>query len=128
MKANKTDPLTKILREILKSQQKAPRRMTIPQYFQKIYYSSRMKAIVDTRYAEAVHVAALKGAPVPKRLSVQNAVAKDLLNAESEEFRNELKELCEAEYQEEYTLWKAGWQGGAEDGDGSEFTAEEYDR
>ncbi|TFK81022.1 hypothetical protein K466DRAFT_569297 [Polyporus arcularius HHB13444] len=95
LKSQRVDPLSKIL-AALKSQDKPPRRMQTLHFYSKLYYDTRIKPTVDAEWPKLIAQAGAKGLAVPKRLKHQNAAA--------------LKKQRDAEFDEEYGVWKAASQ------------------
>ena len=124
LKPHKVDHLTRIFRAINRAESKAPRKPSLLQYYQKVYYEGRCKEIVDRRFPKLVQEAAQKGHPVPRRVSVQNKVSEEMLNAESAAFKAELAEQLMADYREA----KAHWEASLPNNVGSQFSAEDYAR
>ncbi|KAI0686689.1 hypothetical protein C8T65DRAFT_747319 [Cerioporus squamosus] len=107
LKLNKSDnSLSKIIKAF-SSQSKPPRRMQTVQFYSKLYYDSRVKAIVDAEWPRVVAEAGSKGAKIPKRLKHQNSVLNRIYNSETKEFRDALTARRDAEHEEEVAAWKA---------------------
>lgn len=91
------DAVEKVLRDFT-AQAKAPRRVPPHQYYQRHYYDTQIKAVVDHEFKELCAKAKATNSPLPQRVHVLNQTAKRLLEEESPEFQAEMAQRQEAEY------------------------------
>ena len=108
MKTTQIGALTKVLNGFWKQHSKQPRRPGLVQYYQRLYYQSRIKPLVDEAYPALVQTASAKGQPCPKRVVVQNDITRAQFNAEKAEFKAELQAQLTADYEETLAAWQAG--------------------
>ncbi len=96
--------------------------MQTMQFYSKLYYESRVKALVDAEWPQLVAQAGSKGAPMPKRLKLQNSILDRVWQAETNEFRAAVQAQRDTEFEEELAAWKMS----KLDVSNASMTAQEY--
>lgn len=86
---------------------KRPRRSSPLQYYQRTYYDTRVKATVDAEYKRLREAALSSGQTPPMHLPISNAVTQRLFEAESEDFRAQLLDEAEADFQQRVAEYRA---------------------
>ena len=118
------DPISAILADYTQSQKKAPRKPGLVQYYQRLYYETRVKPHVDLEWPAVVQRAAAKGAPPPQRVTFQNMECKRMFELEKDAFKAELERQRDEEYADEL----ASWERSSASATVASFTAEDYER
>lgn len=107
LKADKVDHLSKILGDFIDANIKAPRHNSTLHIYQRNHYDTRVKATADVEYAQACAAALASGSNVPVQLAFNNAVTKRLLEAESAEFHEQLRQEVKEDYEERLADYQA---------------------
>ena len=118
------DPISAILADYTHSQKKAPRKPSIIQYYQKLYYDTHVKSYVDREWPSVVQRAAIKGSAPPRRVAFQNQECKRFFDMESDAFKAELERQRDDEYADEMASWERSSASAAV----AQYTAEDYQR
>ncbi|KAI0348997.1 hypothetical protein OH77DRAFT_1525997 [Trametes cingulata] len=107
LKAQKADPIAKILADFTDTISKAPRRVTPVQFYQRMYHEQRIKQVADKEFQQLRADALAAGHPPPAKITVVNQVALRMYNAESQDFKDQLERDMELDFRERMAAYEA---------------------
>ncbi len=100
LKGQQADPVGKIVSELMSVASKPPRRSNPEKFYQRTYYDTRIRHVVDAEYAQLRAEALASGQPMPVHIAISNRVTKALYASETAAFKATLASELEADYQQ----------------------------